>query len=125
MNIPTVRSRPINTDPRRPLCKQRSRQHLYFLADRTVSDSLPRLEVDATYQELIADCQAVSRQWFPERSTDVPDSGFRSSPAVVDKAVAERVTAPFAKTMDELCYPEAVRPTFEQVRERLAAIPWL
>lgn len=113
-------------DPERPVRGTEARHFydLYFLADPTVSNALTALQTE-TYQDLVIDCQRVSSQWFPERSTTVPEGGFRNSPALVDDDIASRIAGPFERTMEELCYPNAVKPTFKQVRQRLLAITWL
>jgi Nucleotidyl transferase AbiEii toxin, Type IV TA system len=98
---------------------------LYFLADRDHSDALGALERDGSYPEMVADCEAVSARWFPDRPSTAPPGGFRNSPLLTNDAVAARIEGPFTQTMRELCYPGAERPTLQAVLDRLAAVPWL
>jgi hypothetical protein len=113
-------------DPEKPVRGTEARHFydLYFLTDPTVSNVLTALQAGA-YEDLVIDCQRVSSQWFPERSATIPEGGFRNSPALVDEEIASRIAGPFERTMKELCYPNAIKPTFEQVRQRLLAITWL
>jgi hypothetical protein len=98
---------------------------LYFLCDKQTSPALELLEDNATYEELIEDCERVSAQWFPEDAVTRPEGGFRASPAFVDESLAERIGPAFDKTMAELCYPDAERPSFQETQERLRTLPWL
>jgi len=98
---------------------------LYFLADRTICPALDLLEQGDTYTELVDDCQRVSARWFPDRPATRPARGFRFSPAFADDALAGRIGPAFDRTMRQLCYPGAPRPTLDDVRVRLRALEWL
>ncbi|HEX4082272.1 MAG TPA: nucleotidyl transferase AbiEii/AbiGii toxin family protein [Acidimicrobiales bacterium] len=98
---------------------------LYCLADPDRHPALDLLADQGVYVELIADCEAVSARWFTERANVRPQGGFHGSPAFVDDAVADRIGPAFRRTIDELCFPDAPRPDFDQVRDRLSVIDWL
>jgi nucleotidyltransferase AbiEii toxin of type IV toxin-antitoxin system len=98
---------------------------LYCLADPDRHPALDQLTDHGLYLDLIADCEAISARWFPDRADVRPQDGFRHSPAFVDDTVADRIRSAFQQTMDELCFPGAPRPTFDDVRQRLSAIDWL
>lgn len=98
---------------------------LFCLADPDHHPALDLLADQGVYLELIADCEAISARWFPDRADVRPEAGFHQSPAFIDDAVADRVRSAFQRTMTELCFPDAPRPSFDEVRQRLSTIDWL
>ena len=98
---------------------------LYCLADPDHHPALDLLADRGVYLELVADCEAISARWFTDRADVRPQGGFHRSPAFVDDGVADRIGSAFQRTIDELCFPDAPRPDFDDVRERLSVIDWL
>jgi hypothetical protein len=98
---------------------------LYFLCDKKACPALNLLEDPAVYGDLLSDCERISARWFPARAATRPSGGFRASPAFGDDAIARRIGPAFGRTMDQLCYPDAERPSFDEVRARLRALTWL
>ena len=98
---------------------------LFCLADPDHHPALDLLGDQRVHQELIVDCESISARWFPDRADVRPEAGFHQSPAFTDDAVADRVRSAFQRTMTELCFPDAPRPTFDAVQQRLSALDWL
>lgn len=117
----------LRRDPERRVAGTEARHFydLFCLADPEYHPALDLLVDQNIYLDLLADCEAISAQWFPDQMDSRPEAGFRQSAAFVDDAVADRIRTAFERTMDELCFPDAPRPFFDDVRQRLSAIDWL
>jgi hypothetical protein len=48
----------------------------------------------------------------------VVDGGFANSLAFTDEGPASRLRAPYERMMAAVCYPRAVRPSLDEVRDR-------
>lgn len=97
---------------------------LFFLAEPD-GLVLTYLASNDEYMELVADCEEVSRRWYPGGAMGRPQGGFANSAAFNDPGVASRVASAFDRAMRDLCYPDAQRPSLEEVSQRLRAISWL
>ena len=107
------------TDPglRLPDTAVRHFYDLYFLWDEERSPALSWLQNGDNHEAVVEDCLRVSRRWFSEEAA-VPDGGFAHSLAFTDDGIASRLRAPYERMMAAVCYPQAPRPTFDEVRGR-------
>jgi predicted nucleotidyltransferase component of viral defense system len=84
--------------------------------------ALTYLVKNGKYQEILRDSIQVSERWFTGGVPVVlPQNGLCESPVFVDAELQERVSRAFYKACDELCFPNAVRPTWEEVIARVSS----
>jgi len=94
---------------------------LYFLWDEKQSPALGWLQEGDNHEAVVDDCLRVSRRWFSEEAA-VPSGGFARSVAFTDEEVAGRLRSPYERMMAAVCYPQAQRPTLDDVRNRAAEL---
>ena len=95
---------------------------LYFLWDEEASPAMGWLADEENFTAVVNDCIEVSQRWYPASPARVPEGGFCNSPAFTDGSVIERIASSYEKMLVELCYPGAVRPSFDDIRARAAAV---
>ncbi len=105
-------------DERRKLSDTEARHFydLYFLWDEDISPALRWLDEGTNRDEVVADCLEVSARWYG--GAVVPDGGFANSACFRDPDLAGRIDEGYLRMLDAVCYPEAIRPSFEDVCHR-------
>ncbi len=111
-------------DPGRRLRDTEARHFydLYFLWDTEVSPAMAWLAEGTNFVEIVEDCIDVSTRWYPDTPATVPAGGFANSAAFTDPGVVERIAAGYEGMLDDVCYPDAPRPTYEDICARAEAL---
>lgn len=95
---------------------------LYHLWDEDQSPALSWLSEGDNFVELLANCMEVSRRWFPDNPAEIPSGGFAHSRAFVDGGLTDRIRDGYNRMLVSVCYPNAPRPTFEDICARAAEL---
>lgn len=84
----------------------------------------------SSYQEIADDCAQVSARFFADSDAEAAaprrSAGeFHASPAFSDEALIDRLSPGFDRTMSELCFLGAPRPSLSEVCAHARSLVWL
>jgi hypothetical protein len=103
---------------------------IHFLLDEVRSPAVELLTEGSSYREIAEDCAEVATRFFAdsdvESATRRRSAGeFHVSPTFSDEALIERLSPAFDRTVAELCFPGAPRPSLAEVCAHVRSLSWL
>ncbi|HEY8882673.1 MAG TPA: nucleotidyl transferase AbiEii/AbiGii toxin family protein [Dermatophilaceae bacterium] len=103
-------------DPGR-LVKSREARHFYDICRLLTpgSPALGMLNVPGLLGDIVADCHAVTSQWFSDGSPTPTPSNLADSPAFTDAAVGLRIRGAYDTACRDLCHPGTAIPPWDEV----------